>query len=225
VLTASTETCINDTPQSNHIDFSGLNPDPMSCNAQNAVLGNQGQQSVTIQPLTLTETGCKPPDPPPPNEGTPSWKTFARACKGTPSPCLDLSKVCVPAPPPPPPGFLQCIFRTGDNACPDEYPIRHVFYDEVSDARHCSECSCAPPEGSVCSATVTIFGDGSCSMDPVYVDIFSVGPRCEDLVPAGVDLGGKTVTAPSYQPGTCAPLGGKPTGSVELKGPSTFCCQ
>ena len=54
VLTVSTDTCINDTPQSNHTDFSGLDADPTSCNVENVVLGNQGQQSVTIEPLTLT---------------------------------------------------------------------------------------------------------------------------------------------------------------------------
>ena len=223
-LTVSAETCINDTPQANHIDFSGLDPDPTICNTDNPVLGNQGQQSVTIQPLTLTETGCQPPARPPPNDGTPSWTTFARACRAIPSPCLDPSKVCVPAAPPPPPGFLQCIFRKGDNECPDEYPTRHVFYDDVSDARDCSECSCAPPVGGVCSATVRIFADGSCSMDPWNVNVTSIGPKCEDLEITGADLGGKTVTAPSYQPGTCEPLGGEPIGSVELKGPATFCC-
>jgi hypothetical protein len=52
----------------------------------------------------------------------------------------------------------------------------------------------------------------------------SMKPTCTNLPIAGVDLGGKTVTAPSYQPGTCEPLGGESIGSVELKGPSTFCC-
>ena len=99
----------------------------------------------------------------------------------------------------------------------------HVFYNEVRDARGCSECSCAPPEGGVCSATVTIFGDGSCSMDPQEAPVTSLTPKCINI-PAGADLGGKTVTAPSYQAGTCEPLGGKPIGSVELKGPGTFCC-
>jgi hypothetical protein len=224
VLTVSTDTCINDTPQSNHTDFSGLDADPTSCNVENVVLGNQGQQSVTIQPLTLTETGCQPAGPPPPTDGTPSWKTFARACRAIPSPCLDLSKVCVPAAPPPPPEFLACIVKEGDNTCPDEYPTKHVFYDEVSDARGCSECSCAPPEGGECFATVTIFQDGDCSTGPLDVLVTSSGPRCKDLDIVGVDLGSKTVTAPSYQPGTCEPIGGKAIGSVELKGPSTFCC-
>ena len=224
VLTVSTDTCINDTPQSNHTDFSGLDADPTSCNVENVVLGNQGQQSVTIQPLTVIETGCNSPVPPPtPKDGTPSWKTVARACRAIPSPCLDLSKVCVPAAPPPPPELLPCIFQKGDNTCPDEYPTKHVFYDEVSDARGCSECSCAQPEGGFCSATVTIFQDADCSMGAMPQFVTSIEPQCVTIA-AGVDLGGKAATVPSYQPGTCEPLGGESIGSVELKGPGTFCC-
>jgi hypothetical protein len=48
-------------------------------------------------------------------------------------------------------------------------------------------------------------------------------PRCIEV--PGNSLGGKTVTAPFYQPGTCEPTGGEPIDSIELKGPSTFCCQ
>ena len=33
------------------------------------------------------------------------------------------------------------------------------------------------------------------------------------------------VTPPVYEPGACEPSGGEPIGSLELKKPSTFCCQ
>jgi hypothetical protein len=61
-------------------------------------------------------------------------------------------------------------------------------------------------------------------MEAMPMFVTSIEHVC-DTIPAGAELGGKTVTAPSYQPGTCEPLGGKPIGSLELKGPSTFCCQ
>lgn len=223
-LTASTDTCPDDDPQAMHWDFSGLGL-PGSCNAGNPVSAGQGQSSVTIEPLTLIETGCKPSSPPPPNEGAQSWKTFARACLGNPSSCLDPGKVCVPAPPPPPPGFFQCIFQKGDQDCPEDYPAKHVFFDEAYDSRRCSDCSCAAPEGGACSATVMLFQDGSCSvMASGMVPVSSSEPQCVPIV-QGLSLGGKKMTEPSYTPGTCEPIGGDPTGSVELKGPSTFCCQ
>jgi hypothetical protein len=62
-------------------------------------------------------------------------------------------------------------------------------------------------------------------MEPLPILVTSIEPRCTNIISAGGDLGGKTVTAPSYQPGTCEPLGGESIGSVELKGPATFCCQ
>jgi len=62
-------------------------------------------------------------------------------------------------------------------------------------------------------------------MGPRVAFSSSIESVCIDVSPAGADLGGKKVTAASYQPGTCEPIGGKPIGSVEPKGPSTFCCQ
>ena len=48
--------------------------------------------------------------------------------------------------------------------------------------------------------------------------------RCGDIA-AGAGLGSKTATVPIYEPGACDPSGGELTGSLELKGPTTFCCQ
>jgi len=47
---------------------------------------------------------------------------------------------------------------------------------------------------------------------------------CPDLVPAGLPLGSKTVTALAYQAGNCLPSGGEPSGTVEAAFASTFCC-
>jgi hypothetical protein len=221
VLTASTDMMCPDDPAAVHTDFSGLSR-PGLCNNDSPVAAGQGL--VVVEPLTLTETACKPGGPPPPNDGEPPWKTLARACRGNTSACLDPSLVCVPAVPPPPPGFLQCIFQKGDHACPKEYPAKHVFYDEVTGSRGCSACGCAPPEGGVCSAKVEIFQDDMCMTPIGGKDVSSIGPTCINVVP-GSSLGGKKITALSYEPGVCAPIGGEPIDSVELKGPSTFCCQ
>jgi hypothetical protein len=221
VLTASTDpTCPDDDALAMHTDFSGLAP-PGDCNGNTSIPAGYG--SVTVEPLTLTETGCKPSGPPPPTEGAPAWKTFARACRGSASPCLDPSMTCVPAVPATPPGFSQCIFKNGEHACPDEYPTQHVFYDEITGSRGCSACSCAAPDGGVCSATVELFKDGMCTMFDASGYVASNMLGCIPI--PGNNLGGKKVTALSYQPGTCEPIGGEPIDSIELKGPSTFCCQ
>ena len=221
VLTASTDPlCPDDDALAMHDDFSGLER-PGECNSDTSVPAGYG--SVTVEPLTLTETGCKPLGPPPPNEGTQAWKTFARACRRFPTPCLDISKVCVPAAPPPPPEFSQCIFQTGEHACPDQFPTQHVFYDEITGSRGCSACACAAPDGGECTATVTLFQDGMCITQETEEEVTSVEPECIQVT--GNPLGGKKVTAPSYLPGKCEPMGGEPIDSIERKGPSTFCCQ
>ena len=220
VLTASTDTLCPDDPTAMHTDFSGLAP-PGECNSDHPIPAGQGL--VVVEPLTLRETPCKPSGPPPPSDGAVAWKTIARACKGTSSPCLEPSMVCVPAAPPPPPGFLQCIYREGDHECPVDYPGKHVFYDEISGSRGCSECACAAPEGGLCSAKVKLFKDDMCMNFGTEVSVTSAAPACKEI--PGNSLASKEVTAPAYQPGTCEPIGGKPIDSVEQKGPSTFCCQ
>jgi hypothetical protein len=220
VLTASTDTMCPDDPAAMHTDFSGLGP-PGECHVDSLAAGHG---LVTVEPLKLMETACKPSDPPPPNDGAVPWRTFARACRGVSSPCLESSRVCVPAVPAAPPGFSQCIFQRGDHACPVDYPTKHVFYDKISGSRGCSACSCEAPKGGACSATVTVFQDGSCSIEPRIGDVYAISPGCIEVDPAQ-GLGSKVVTEPSYQPGTCEPIGGQPIDAVELTGPSTFCCQ
>lgn len=220
VLTASTDPmCPDDDAMAMHADFSGLDR-PGVCNGNTSIPAGYG--SVTVEPLTLTETGCKPSGPPPPTEGTPAWRTFARACRGSASPCLDASMTCVPAVPSAS-GFLQCLYKQGEHECPEAYPTQHVFYDEITGSRGCSACSCAAPDGGVCSATLELFKDGACTMLDQAREVTSVEPECIEIF--GIGLGGKKMTAPSYQPGTCEPIGGEPIDSVELKRPSTFCCQ
>jgi hypothetical protein len=188
-----------------------------------------GAESITVEPLTLIESACKPTEPPPPMAGMVPWKTFARACLGYRfSPCRDPGLVCVPTAEPPPEGFSQCIFQKGDQECPlEDYPNKHVFYDDISDTRQCTDCSCGPPEGSVCSAMVSVFTKDSCSGSDLVVTgtANSAGSVCLDLTPGGTNLGSMVATSPQYQPGVCEPTGGELSGSLELLGPSTFCCQ
>lgn len=210
----------------NH-DFSPPESWDGTCNGDITISAAQNPSSVRIERLTLTESGCKPPEPLPPRSDAASWKTFARACRGYGfSPCLDPGMLCVPTAEPPPQGFSQCIYQKGDLECPPGYLDKHVFYDDISDSRQCTECSCGAPVGGVCSATVSVFQDGSCanSMGTVLMD--SRIPKCATFQQApGIALGSKRATPPVYEPGACEPIGGEVIGSAAVVGPSTFCCQ
>jgi hypothetical protein len=210
-------------------DFSGLDPDPQVCNIETPVepvAPDPAPKSVTIEPLELVENGCTPVMPPPPADGSASWKTFARACRGiTFAACLDSAFICVPTAEPPPEGFSQCVFREGDHECPSDYPDKRVFYDAMVDTRGCSPCMCGDPTGSTCSADLSVYQDALCSMPAGGQTMTSNAPACLNVPPLVNALLGKKVKDIVYKPGLCPAIGGEPVGSTDLMGPSTFCCQ
>ena len=119
----------------------------------------------------------------------------------------------------------MCIYHEADVSCPDAYPDKHLVYAGFDDQRTCSSCACSAPVGSSCTAALSVFKDGACSVPLLgSLPISSSGPACVDLVPAGLPLGSKTVTALAYAAGNCMPSGGEASGTVEASGPSTFCC-
>ena len=223
-LTASSQKCGFYDPPPLYHDFSGLDPDPASCNTNNAIPAGL-IKSVTIGPITMTESGCKPVTTLLPKSGDVACKTFARACGSLVSPCQDQGALCVSTAEPWP-GYSQCVYQQGEHECPSGYPDRRVFYDDISDSRHCSECSCGAPEGSECSSYVRVYEDVTCTL-LLAGDLMSSNELFDacNTISTSPALRGKTATAPIYEPGTCEPSGGEPSGSVELKGPSTFCCQ
>jgi hypothetical protein len=182
--------------------------------------------SVTIGPLTMTETGCKPSGPPPPLDGAAPWKTTVRACRGVAyPPCLDPDLLCVPTSEPPPPGFSQCIFRGGEHECPATYPVQHIAFKGVDDQRHCSSCECAEPKGSACTSTLSVFEDVWCDQFIAGQPVSELGEQCMPLqVGVMTTIYGIKVTEPEYEPGSCEPIGGQVIGTAELVEPSTFCC-
>jgi hypothetical protein len=125
-------------------------------------------------------------------------------------------------------GFAWCIRASGDVPCPEgaaSFSVHHTFYDGAADTRGCSPCGCAPPEGGVCSGSVSLYEDAACASAIDDVAVASTGPVCLDVQPPGTPLESVRVSALTYQPGTCAPTGGDPTGSITPEGPTTFCCQ
>lgn len=183
--------------------------------------------SVTIGPLTMTETGCKPSGPPPPRDGAAPGKTTVRACRGVAyPPCLDPGLLCVPSSEPPPPGFSQCIFQRGEHACPETYPEQHIAFDGVDDQRSCSDCSCEEPKGSACTATVSVFNDTKCELVIATAPMSAaLGEQCMALeVGVVTTLDGLRLTQPVYEAGACEPSGGKLVGTAKAIETATICC-
>jgi hypothetical protein len=190
--------------------------------------------AVTIGPLGMTEDECVPGPTLPAKAITWHWETFGRACDGfgwTPGP-LERS-ACVPDAETELSGFRLCAVRLGEHDCPtwkdNVFTERHVFFEGVDDPRACSACTCGPPAGSLCTATISLYkgGDKTCD-DPVFAQIpaSSAGPACIDIQPPGQALGGKSAGALTYTAGTCQPLGGEPNGLAATgTEPVTFCCR
>ena len=155
----------------------------------------------------------------------PSWATEVLACRGSTYPlggCEAHDETCAPAAAPP--DFLMCIYHDADVECPDAYPDRHLVYAGYDDQRDCTACACGAPAGGACSGTLSVFKDGACTMLVPALGSIPLSSTGLTWVPAGVPLGGKTVSALSYTAGTCTPSGGDPLGSVRPVSPSTFCC-
>ncbi len=119
----------------------------------------------------------------------------------------------------------MCIYHDGDTECVKQslFTEKHVFYEGFQDTRACGACTCGSPSGSACSSKISIYTDGACSTLAYTTTMTSSGPDCHD-VPAGVPLGSKSATSPTYSPGACTPGGGEPMGAATPTNPSTYCC-
>jgi hypothetical protein len=226
-LTASTNGCNSGgilTPFDAPANWNG------TCNAQNAIPagaqcnGSPCVKSISIEPLTLTENGCAThiTDPKDRDDAEFGWKTAALACQANEyAPCDGGVEICAPAAEA---TFSTCIFAWGEHKCPLSYPLPHIFYDEYSDARTCAECTCDPPVGSQCKATLSLYKDNACA-ELIFTETIGseAQPYCNTLI-AGTALGSKALTQLTYLAGACTPRGGEIEGEVALVGAATFCC-
>lgn len=227
-LSTAAATCAGDGPGVAHTSFDAPAPWNGSCTAANPIPANQKcngvncVQSLSVAPLTLTETPCAVKVEPIAANLPSTWGTAARSCHGVAyGPCPAPDEICAPATEP---GFAQCLFQKGDNACPDRYPTKHLFYSGFSDTRDCTPCACGAPVGGSCTAQLSVYKDNACSSLNSTVGLGSTGPTCFDVVPSGQALGSKQATEPVYAPGVCQVSGGEPTGEAIPADPSTYCC-
>ncbi|MDI1430217.1 hypothetical protein [Polyangium sorediatum] len=183
-------------------------------------------QSVTISPLGVEGEACAAIDPSS-NTTTaptkPSWSSLVRVCEGSAFGACDSDEHCIPAEQN---GYRHCVERLGIHACPDvDYTERFIVYDSFEDQRMCSPCTCGAPEGSSCSAWITLYEDAVCSAKTFNISVSSSKPTCLDINPEGQGIAAKTAKAPTYHSGVCEASGGVPSGEVVLAGPRTLCCR
>lgn len=184
----------------------------------------------SIQFPPLSEAPCEPQTGDVTAQTRVEWATLARACQAA-DPIINTTcpgtTVCVPTSEPPPPGFSQCLFHEGEELdCPPGYPDRKVvFRDFDASAVGCTECTCGPPEGGACSATVRAFSDAMCSVTVGAAMVGTSGEPCSGNLMPGVNLAGMDALWISNQPGSCTPSGGEPFGEAVETDPATFCCQ
>lgn len=225
-LIANAATCppglgVSQIPFAHPVDSSCI---PVSSLPAGAVCGTGPcLQSVTIPPLTLVETGCTPSMEAPPAPAPPSWGTAARACsQDRLGWCTDIATVCAPAPVA---EFSMCLDTAGDQECPSDWPVKHIFYQGADDARSCAPCTCDAPAGGSCSTYVSIYEDAACSMLLENKKVGSASSTCSDVSLTNVALGSAQVDKLTYAPGACTAGGGEPVGAVAPTAPTTFCCQ
>ena len=198
------------------------------CSADNAIpagvtcFGLPCVESVTFGALTITDESCSSsgtsttPLPPP------FWQLSAKICEGSAFGQCDTNQQCAPAQTE---GFSQCVEQTGDVACPSEgYTERHVYFDGLLDTRQCSPCGCGFPEGSFCTAEVSLFADSACTGPILSANAWSGWPTCHDMGPPVASIGAKSASEPVYTAGICQAVGGEFSGQVTPTGPRTLCC-
>ncbi len=154
-----------------------------------------------------------------------TWGGFARACGGpvvTGKGC-NINQTCLPTPAAPYVGGL-CIRKAGSVNCPaGMFNTKHLYFDDYTDSRMCSGCSCGADTGATCAGDVTMHSDtiiNTCSSPQAT---FPAG-GCANLMNNPVMGSAKfTVTTPPTG-GSCAPSGGVASGVAVGTFPQTFCC-
>jgi len=153
------------------------------------------------------------------------WDGFVRACNGasTMGKGCNLSQACLPKPQSPY-APLICIKHAGDFNCPaGQFSQKQVFYDDFTDNRACSACSCDAPSGSTCEGNISIYSDTFLNACSIPAQSFPAG-GCGFL--SGNPPAGNSKFTQTQPPtgGACAPIGGQPVGQATKTFPQTFCC-
>jgi hypothetical protein len=126
------------------------------------------------------------------------------------------SGVCTPLPPSP---FELCVTQAGDiPSCPVEYPARTVVYDNLSDTRDCSPCTCGSPT-LTCIGTAHFYTGTNC-----FSEVFD-GPSDGQCQPGGMQQVQSTRAFLTPTNGSCPASGGAASGQATAGAATTVCCK
>jgi hypothetical protein len=186
--------------------------------------------AIQAQQLKLTGGTCGAPSQVMKTLPPVTWTNNAEAC-GTPMPgtgCAAMDHTCLAKPQG---AFVKgvCVMQVGEVMnCPAGFNDRHVVYDpsKTMDTRTCGACTCGAMTGGSCSATITVYSDNT--IDTCTTLIATLNPStsqgdCKGLS-GNPGVGSRQAVYGPVTPGTCAPGGGTPSGSLTPSGATTFCC-
>lgn len=189
------------------------------CNPLPAPISGGGPRYFSIDPLPIAGGSCEPAS----SVSVPDVRPGApvTVCEGgtdTGGSCSD-GRVCVDEPGPDQDSI--CIWRTGEHACPAEYPDTRPVVQGVADTRGCAECTCGAPAGAVMSSALLYADD----CFPPNLGQISGDGGCH----AAANLS-TTIEAVPFTPGevldtaACAPSTPMSTGGVSGTVVNTVCC-
>lgn len=194
----------------------------------NCTLGSSAcNVAIQVGPVVVSGGTCtatmQMPDVPPV-----AWGKAGEACGGampTGKGCNGTAQ-CLPKPHAPFETGL-CVYMDGDNACPPgQFSEKHLFYTGTNDTRTCSDCSCDAPAGGTCSATITVYSDGT--IDTCNTLIATLNPTtaagdCKNIA-GNPQVGSRKAVFSQVTGGNCQATGGQPSGTATPTTPRTYCC-
>lgn len=204
------DTCTgNNSSRSQSFDCQqGLQNNPVAAKINPPTVSFGGQNNGSCTPSQGNTT--KP---------APEWTSAGLACGGASvvgAGCTS-AQLCAPKPAA---GFndVMCIQRTGDHACPAEFPDKHTYVDQANDTRGCSACACGAGEDLACSAVTTLHPSGAQCNNTPHTTIPNDG-SC-----VAIQNGSRKTTV--TKTGACPASGGAPTGTIvdDLSSAVTVCC-
>lgn len=182
------------------------------CKVTNNALDKQVRVSGSASCLGETVTKTLP---------TPTWTSQVRLCGGaTDSGGCGSGQACIEDAPS---GFAGvCVFRVGDFPCPNGYPNRSVYYEDFTDTRDCTGCSCAP-SGWNCNTNLTRYQSSNCTgTTGSNVSVKTSSPVCTD----NLSMTSFKVSAVTKTAGACGVTSNTSlTGAAAATKPQTVCCR
>lgn len=182
------------------------------CKVTNNALDKQIRVSGSASCLGETVTKTLP---------TPTWASQVRLCGGvTDSGGCGSGQACIADAPS---GYAGvCVFRVGDFPCPSGYPNRTVYYEDFTDTRDCTSCSCAP-SGWNCNTNLTPYQSLDCTDTAgPKASVKTSSPRCTNQS----NMTAFKVSVVTKTAGSCGVTSNTSlTGAAAATKPQTVCCR